>query len=257
MNRTLAFALGVAVSVACAACGGGGGGSDEPSPCSVLKIAGGEGCGSPPNALVIVSLDRGGYCSGTFVTTRQVVTAAHCVFGESGVSVEGPTFAARVQSVAIHPQYSPTAASDEFDVAVLTISGSAPVSPVPLVGSVPVEAGDRVVAYGFGLDQDYDGWYQRFLNGEDVLKATYLDVPAVSNFSLNTISDGSGDTCAGDSGGPLLFPNAAGTYGIVGLTRYGPSQCVEYQDVQSENTNVQNPAVRSFILSAAPGTQVQ
>lgn len=256
MNRTLAFALAVMISGLCAACGGGGG-SDDPSPCSVLKIAGGQGCGSPPNALVIVSLDSGGYCSGTFITTRQVLTAAHCAYGESGLSVEGPNFGARVQRAVIHPRFNPSAPSDEFDVAVLTINGTAPVSPVPLEGSVAVTAGEQVVAYGFGLDQDDDGWYQRYLNGEDVLKATYLDVPAVSNYSLNTISDGSGDTCAGDSGGPLLFPNAAGTYGIVGLTRYGPSNCVEYQDVQSENTNVQNPEVLSFILRSAPGTQVE
>jgi len=139
MNRTLALALGLVISGVCAACGGGGG-SNDPGPCSALKIAGGEGCSTPPNALVIVTLGSGGYCSGTFITTQHVLTAAHCAYGESNITVEGPTFGAKVQSVAIPPQYNPSTPSDEFDVAVLKIGGSAPVSPVPLGRRVRLRA---------------------------------------------------------------------------------------------------------------------
>lgn len=242
--------------VALSACGGGGGGGGaQDSPCNALKIAGGEGCGSPPSALVAVV--RGVFnCSGTFITTRHVLTAAHCVYGPGSISVDTPDYSAAVQKVQIHPQYDPQTDS-QYDVAVLTLGVAAPVSPASIETSVPVQVGDQVVVYGFGLDQNDQLWFERYLAGEDALKATYLDVTSVSDFSISTISNGSGDTCGGDSGGPLLHQARDGTYGIVALTRSGPTDCVPYQPYSSRNTNVQSAGVLNFVLSAAPGTRVR
>ncbi len=250
------FLLTLAAFSLCS-CGGGGGGGDQPQegPCSALKIAGGEGCSSPPGALTAVV--RGVFnCTGTFITTRHVLTAAHCVYDPGAVSVISESFAASVQRVSIHPQYNPFGDS-QYDVAVLTIGTVAPVSPVPIETSRPVEEGDQVVAYGYGLDQDGQLWFEREAEGGDGLKATYLDVTSVSDFSISTISDGSGDTCGGDSGGPLLRQASDGSYGIVALTRSGPSNCVPYQPSDSQNTNVQSSSILNFVLGAAPGTQVR
>lgn len=256
LNRLYSTLLAVTVTLSAVACNGGGGGSDDGDPCGALKIAGGQGCDAPPNALAIVS-SSSGYCSGTFITTRHVLTAAHCVEGSGPYSIETSVLYTSVQRIQVHPQYNPAATSSEYDVAVLTIASNAPVSPVPLEESVPVAVGDQVVTYGFGLDQDGNSAYQRYLDGEAPLKATYLDVASVSDFSINTISDGSGDTCAGDSGGPALRTGSDGSYGIVALTRYGPLACEPYQPYQSENTNVQASSILNFIKGAAPGVTIR
>lgn len=73
---TSAYAIILTLNVV--GCGGGGVGDESTETCASLKIAGGQGCRAPPNAIVAVS-SVAGECSGTFITNRRVLTAAHCV----------------------------------------------------------------------------------------------------------------------------------------------------------------------------------
>jgi secreted trypsin-like serine protease len=250
------IAMVSAVSMVVSGCGGGGGSSDPSSDvCSTLKIAGGSECPDAPNQIVVVDTSLG-YCSGTFITRNQVLTAAHC-FADGGRSatIRSQYFSYGSTRVQVHPSFNPYASSDQNDVAIVTIGSNAPVSPVPINTSRPVAAGDSVVTYGFGLDQNDDTYIGRIDSGEAPLKATSLDVIRVSDFSVDSISDGSGDTCQGDSGGSLLLTGNNGEPGIVAIVRAGPAAC-RASGGASDNTNLQAASVLSFVRSAAPGVRL-
>jgi len=233
-------------------CSGGGGSNDD--ACLALKIAGGQECSTPPPAVAVVAT-KSGYCSGTFITNRDVLTAAHCMPspGEELAVVIGG-FSARTTRARIHPLFSSIGFSP-YDVAVVTIGEDAPVTPVPINASVDVKEGDTVVLYGFGLDQNGRDVVDRVKKGGEALKATFLDVDKVSSDSIDTMSAG-GDSCSGDSGGPLLFKGSNGQYGVVAVVRAGPNFCKADSGFASDNTNLQFDEVREFVLRAAPRAQV-
>ena len=244
----------VAFVTAVSGCGGGGGSDTDSSVCSTLKIAGGAECPDAPNQIVVVGTSAG-YCSGTFITANQVLTAGHC-FADGGTSatILSQYFSYSSTRVQIHPGFNPYVPSDQNDVAIVTIGQNAPVNPVPINTSRGVAAGDGVVTYGFGLDQNDETFVGRIESGEAPLKATTLEVIGVSDFSVDSISDGSGDTCQGDSGGSLLLEGNNGQPGIVAIVRAGPSAC-RVSGGSSDNTNLQAASVLNFVRSAAPGAR--
>lgn len=248
-------ALVAATLAAVAACGGGDDGAvSTAGSCSALKIAGGEECSPAPAAVAIVATNRG-YCSGVYITTRQVLTAAHCFpAGVDRVVIGSRGFSNDAVRVNIHPAYDGRVDSP-FDIAVVTLPIDAPISPVPLLLSRGIERGDRVVVYGYGFDEKRQDIVERVDNGGAALKATYLDVSRVDPGTVETISAG-GDTCKGDSGGSLLLQGNGGVYGITAIVRAGPDICEPDSGLASQNSNTQSQSAVDFILRVAPGTKV-
>jgi len=234
------------------ACGGG----NDSDPCYSLKVAGGNQCERQPVSVATI-LSGNKLCTGSFITTRHVITAAHCMpkRGEVvNVTTQGYSGSSRLFS--IHPQYVSGTLSP-FDVAIVELNEAVPVIPAPLVASDDVQSGDKLIAFGYGLDEQGNVGPERVQKGDLPLKATYLDASSVDSQFVRTISDGGGDTCAGDSGGPILLePDNSDEFGLVAVVSFGPNICAANSGLPSANTNLQSDSVREFILEKAPDTRL-
>jgi hypothetical protein len=264
INRII-FTIGSAVLIACGGSGGGGGSS---SACTSLKINGGESCeegGSPVAAVLPVAQNNEtGTCTGTLISSTAVLTAAHCVYTRPKGIVVGVAGHVRTASqYIIHPRYRGVSYGG-FDLAVVKFIDPIPVAPAPLLVSKGAPAqGEQVVAYGVGTDEQGDLFLDRLRSGDIPLKATYLTFAGVNNtIFYETISDGGGNTCKGDSGGPILARNASGQWGIVAVTSFSPNvsderPCIPVSGgtLAVQSTTQTNEAM-NFIFSVAPDAAI-
>ncbi len=163
------------------------------------------------------------FCTGTLVAPRVVVTAAHCLQGRRAETVgfgigtlpTQPEGVFGVASVQTHPTQ---------DVAVLLLDEDARAQ-VPDVLPVainrtrldPVLLGRMVEVAGFGDTGDFE------LTGRFFAAVRLVDVDDVF---VTVDGEGRQGLCFGDSGGPVLMPDAAGTPLLLGVEHGGDSSCV-------------------------------
>ncbi|MGC9539839.1 S1 family peptidase [Streptomyces sp. UG1] len=186
-----------------------------------------------PFMMQITDASESQFCGGTLVSATKVVTAAHCMVGESTGSIRvvgGRTYrngtngtVSRVSDIWIHPDYQDVTAGN--DVAVLTLSTSMPYTPVSYVGS------SDTGVYATGTTARIIGWGTTSSGGSSSNQLRTATVPTVSDSSCagsygsdflasdmicagNT--SGGVDTCQGDSGGPLIIGGV-----LAGITSWG------------------------------------
>jgi hypothetical protein len=158
-------------------------------------------------------------CSGTLVSSRVVLTAAHCVLSGSATVVPRVYFGRNQNDAEVidgveaypHPEYDPR--SFENDIAVVVLRDRARFQPVPLHLTAPVV--DTVVTLvGFGLTDTED----RGSSGERMQARK-----PITSVTDQVIVTGRA-ICSGDSGGPALF-DVDGGQQVGGVISYGDLDC--------------------------------
>ncbi|MER7917224.1 MULTISPECIES: serine protease [unclassified Streptomyces] len=191
-----------------------------------------------PFVMQITDASGSQFCGGTLVSATKVVTAAHCMAGETpgGVRVVGGRTklngtdgtVSKVSKIWVNPDY--TDATNGDDVSVLTLSTSMPYKPVSYVSSSQTDV------YAAGTTARILGWGTTSENGSSSNQLRTATVPVVSDASCRSaygsdyvqsdmvcagLSSGGVDTCQGDSGGPLLIGGV-----LAGITSWGEG-CAE------------------------------
>ena len=198
------------------------------------------------------------FCTGTVITDRVVVTAAHCIVSSNGrtrtaddlsfVIGENPEVDGRlfdVSQIVVHPDYIANSDNSQAtDVALLllaqNISSQAPeLLPIafnrhPLTGLDADALSNRTVEIaGYGVTQTNESG--RFFTSVELIEINELTV----------LIDGKGQTgaCEGDSGGPLITLNTRQVPVIIGVLRGGSTNCVG----QDHYVRLDVPVVQTWI----------
>ncbi|UXI14518.1 Caspase-1 precursor [Sarcoptes scabiei] len=214
---------------------------------SMLRIIGGREAtkGRWPWVVAILNRNHEAFCGGTLITSQFVITAAHCVrrrlyvrAGEHDLMIpEGSEQQEPISAMFVHPEYDPDTVDN--DIALLKLRKPLKmnryVSPICLPS-----ADDQLQVNSLGTIL---GWGKRknsAIFGSDVLhqaqvpiadvddcKNVYKDKYMISpNMVCAGYKKGKIDSCAGDSGGPLLFNKKMFNSGhdkwyLYGITSFG------------------------------------
>ena len=184
----------------------------------------------------------GHFCGGSLVREDWVVTAAHCVQGDSPSSIEvviglhnvnGTTGQQTrdVDAIIIHPQYSGNSLDNDYALLHLT---------QPITDFEPIKLATSDSHDDEPVISTTMGWGATSSGGSSSAILLEVDVPiddscgSYSNSSItnNMVcagdSNGGEDSCQGDSGGPLIMTNDDGEYELIGIVSWGYG-CAEAQ----------------------------
>lgn len=249
MSRLLSVLVAAAISLLTLAAGPASA-QEEPSPGG--RIVGGKAApdGAWPWQVVLFQRGANGVyipiCGGSLISSRWVLTAAHCVPGYKTAnyrigygSVElGKMKVAETAEVRPHASYDPE--TSDYDIALIKLA--APVSGVQFAtlakaGPRAERTGDRLTVTGFGRMAECPAGQsgaacrmQERLQQVDV-PVVAIDACRVSYADTGSVlgdrqicagyTEGGRDSCQGDSGGPLVRGVSNDRWEQIGVVSWG------------------------------------
>ncbi|MCA9655543.1 MAG: S1 family peptidase [Myxococcales bacterium] len=217
-------------------------GGDAPdslaSPPEVSQIVGGEQTGELEYGAIVALLNsQSGLCTGTVVTPRLVLTAAHCVsnlgLGSSVDVYYGNELDFNMSTEAVgfgfHPEFCDDCREDIYDYGYVLL-GTDFTPPDGFIMPITdqeewdqvMQEGHEVILVGFGEDPEA-------INPADSLGTKRKVTTTISRFSelgLEFFAGGDDkDSCQGDSGGPAIVRLSDGTLRLAGITSRGSDPC--------------------------------
>ena len=214
-------------------------------------------------AVVQIKGPGGTQCSGTIISRRLVLTAAHCFLGGRGeyrIRALDPQFHFRyslADMVAIHPQFDVKALGTNAplnDVALLRSSTDFPdwLNPVALAATTP-DDGEfvDVLAAGYGMNRNHAVASAGTLRQQHFAMLDQINDPTRLLFLVDRKSTGKhvrNGICRGDSGGPV-FRRSGDGYVLAGVI----SAVVAGENIDCGAITAVTPvsAYRSFIQDMA------
>ncbi|XP_017043372.1 uncharacterized protein LOC108089546 [Drosophila ficusphila] len=219
-------------------------GTGRRSMSNMLKIIGGRAArkGEWPWQVAILNRFKEAFCGGTLIAPRWILTAAHCVrkvlyvrIGEHNLNYEdGTEIQLRVMKSFTHPNFDKRTV--DSDVALLRLPKA--INATTYIGysclpqpfqALPKNVDCTIIGWGKRRNRDAAGTNVLHKATVPIIpmnncRSVYYDYTITKNMFCAGHKKGHIDTCAGDSGGPLLCrdttkPNHPWT--IFGITSFG------------------------------------